>query len=122
MRKSLSLFALAALLGVTALAHARMIAPPLIPQRVAVADLVVVGKVTGFGENLTPWELLKGAPGHPQTATLDVSETPFGTSGKKVPAAYPPPPAAAGGRPIRRYPTVQLERGQEVALILVKHP
>ena len=122
MRKSLYLFAFVAVLGVTTLVHARMIAPPTIAQRVAVADLIIVGKVTGFGEKLIASEMFKGDVGQFQTATLDVSFTPFGTAVKKVVVGYTPTPMAGGGRPIRRYPTVQLERGQEVALILVKHP
>jgi len=121
MRKSLPLFAFAALFGLAAASQARMIAPPVVAQRVAVADLVVVGKVTGFGDKLIPSKLFEGDTGQFQTATLDVSETPLGTSARKVTVAYIPPPAS-GGRPIRRYPTVQLERGQVVALILVKHP
>ena len=122
MRKSLCLFVFVAVLGVTTFAHARRIAPPTIAQRVAVADLVVVGKVTRFGDKLIASEMFKGDTGQFQTATLDVSATPFGTAVKKILVGYTPAPAVGGGRPIRRYGSVQLERGQEVALILVKHP
>src|SRR5262245_18398556 len=110
------------LIVMTAAAPARalMIAPAPIPQRVATADLVVVGKVTGFG----PMTVKVGAIEY-QIAMVKVGETVFGKAGKEIKVGFIPVMAGPGGGPVRPRiprPTVNLTVGQEACLFLVKHP
>jgi len=117
-----------AVLIAVAPAKALMIAPPPVPLRVATADLVVVGKVTGFGDKAVPAERFKDDTAQYQIAKVKVDETLFGKGVKEVKVAFVPPmpvaPAPGGGvRPfIRRGPQVNLTVGQEACLFLVKHP
>lgn len=122
----LGLASLALLLPVGS-ASALMIAPPSIPARVAAADAVIVGKVTALADKLVPAEVAKGDSRQMQIATVQVSDGVFGTKRKIVQIGFfpPPPPPPMGnliGRPIRRFPTVQLTVGQEALIYLVRHP
>lgn len=105
-------------------AKALRIAPNPIPMRVAAADLVVVGKVTGFGEKLIPAERFKGDTGEYQIATVKVEDTLLGKGAKEVKVAFVPAataPAPGGIRISSRLPGINLMVGQEACLILVKH-
>jgi len=108
-------------------AKAIMIAPPPAGQRVATADLIVVGKVTGFGEKTVKGEMYKGDERQMQIATIKVGETLVGKADKEIKVGFFPPkqpePQKDGIRlPIRRYPTVQLKQDEEYCLFLTKHP
>jgi len=117
---------LLALTTTSAQAKAMMIAPPPVATRVANADLVVVGKVTGFGAKLVKGEMFKGDERDMQIAKIDVSKTVLGKDAKKIEVGYFPPVVNNGGgggpKIIRRVPGVRLDEGVEYALILVKHP
>jgi hypothetical protein len=108
-------------------ARALRIAPQPVILRVINADVVVVGKVTGFGPRLVPAERFAGDTMGYQIATVKVDET-LGKGVKEVKVGFfPPMDAPAGGpgrpiRPIRRFPQTNLSLGQEACLLLVKHP
>jgi len=113
----------------TAPAKAMQIAPQPIPLRVAAADAVVVGKVTGFGDKLVPSEMFKGDKREMQVATVKVEDAVVGKVGKEIKVGFFPPPAvvppAGGGRIrpfIRQRVGPQLTVGREAALFLKKHP
>jgi hypothetical protein len=133
-------YRLAALAGLALLAavlpagaKAMMIAPAPIPQRVALADAVVVGKVTAIEDKTVSVSQVPGAKEKIEyhVAVIKVQDDLLGAKGlthikvgfiipKEVPA---PPPGPGGGirLPIRRYPTVKLEVDQEVCIFLKKH-
>jgi hypothetical protein len=102
-------------------AKAIMIAPQPIPMRVAGADVVVVGKVTGFGDRLVSVDGVNY-----QIAKVKVDQALLGAKGaKEVKVGFVP--AGGGGRPggpIRPglRGGVNLSIGQEGCLILTKHP
>jgi hypothetical protein len=111
-------------------APAMMIAPAPIPQRVAQADAVVVGKVTAIEDKTVS---VAQAPGVKEkveyhVAVIKVSDDVLGAKGLthiKVGFIVPKetPPGKPGGPVvlIKRYPTVKLEVGQEVCAFLKKH-
>jgi hypothetical protein len=113
-------------------AVAMLIAPPPIPARVAGADLVVVGKVTGVSDKTVPAERFKGDKAHYQIVTVQVDETLSGHAGREirlgfVPSPPPPPPPAGGKGPVAissggRVPPINLAVGVESVLFLVQHP
>jgi hypothetical protein len=112
-------------LGVTTQARALMIAATPIPLRVVGSDVVLVGKVTGFGAKLVPAEMTRGDDRQMQIATIQVSDTIVGKTTKEIKVGYFPPVVAPGGgpgRPIRTYPTINLIVGQESLLFLTRHP
>ena len=103
-----------------------MLAPPAIGQRVALADVVVVGKVTGFGDKLVSARPPYGGDKVDyQIAVVQVGDALLGAKDAKeikvgfLPAAGGPAP---GPRPIRRFPQFNLSLQQEGCLFLVKHP
>ncbi len=123
-----ALAGLACLAATTAPAFGLMIRiiPAPIPQRVALADVVVVGKVTGFGDKLVSAQPPYGGDAKVdyQIAIIQVGDALLGTKDAKeikvgfIPATAPGP----GVRPIRRYPQFSLTLGQEGCLFLTKHP
>jgi hypothetical protein len=113
-----------------------MIAPAPIAQRVATADAVVVGKVTGFGDKTVSAPQFPGAKNKVeyQIAIVKVQTDLAGAKGVKeirvgfIPPMAPPPggPVGPGGPVIRpgilRYPQVNLTLNQEACLFLTRHP
>jgi len=136
-RVSYRLAGLAGLVLVSAVlpawAKAMMIAPSPIPQRVAQADAVVVGKVTAIEDKTVSVSQFPGAKEKVDyhVAVIKVQDDLLGAKGlthikvgfiipKEVPA---PPPGPNGGirLPIRPRPTVKFEVDQEVCAFLKKH-
>ncbi|HZY89548.1 MAG TPA: hypothetical protein VFE78_32295 [Gemmataceae bacterium] len=112
-------------------AKAMMIAPPVLSQRVATADAVVVGKVTGFADKSVAAVRYPGGTDtvNYQIALVKVEDVLLGPKGAKtvrVGFLPPPPPAPPGGRGarpmLRRYPQANLTVNQEACLFLTKHP
>jgi hypothetical protein len=128
---------LAGLLGLCAAAvvipvargQAMLPAPPPISQRVAAADAVIVGKVTGFADRAVSAVRFPGGTDkvNYQIALVKVEEALLGAKDAKVvrvgslPPAAPAPPTP-GRPPIRRYPQANLTLNQEACLFLTKHP
>jgi hypothetical protein len=122
-----------ALLAGSVPAKAMMIAPPSLPQRVATADMIVVGKVTGFTDKLVSAPRFPGdrEKGEYQVAIVKIEQGLVGARDVKeikvgfLPPPPPPQPGVPGG-PIRigprrpRTPTLAL--GQEACLFLARHP
>jgi hypothetical protein len=110
-----------ALLAAAVSARALMIAPPAIPQRVAAADAVLVGKVLKIEDKAVN---LPRFPGDTEkaahlVAVVRVDDAILGVKGKEVRVAYlPQQPGQVGRPPIRRYPTVDLKVDQEACLML----
>lgn len=118
-----------ALINAPVCARAMMIAPASVPQRVALSDLVVVGKVTGFGDKLVNARALYGTDKVDyQIALVRVEDAILGVKdAKEIKVGFQPAPAAPvpgpGPRPfIKRYPQFSLNLDQEGCLFLVKHP
>jgi hypothetical protein len=118
-----------AALTASAQAVAVMIAPAPIPQRVALADVVVVGKVTGFADKNVKAAQFPGDKDQAeyQVALVAVKDGVLGAKGmKEIRVGFIPPAAGNPGRPIgpiRRGGlqfTLQIE--QECCLFLTKHP
>jgi hypothetical protein len=110
-------------------AKAMMIAPQPVPMRVAAADAVVVGKVTGFGPKTIKAEMFKGDMRDMQIAIVKVQDVLSGKAGKEIKVGFFPPPAVnPGGGPggvrpfIKRRVGPQLAVDQEAAMFLQKHP
>ncbi len=112
-------------------ARAMMIAPPPLSQRVAIADVIVVGKVTGFGDKLVSAVPPNGgAKVDYQVATVQVGDAVAGLKDAKeikvafIPPPPPDPPPPPGGPFVirKRYPQFTLALDQEACLFLVKHP
>ena len=108
-----------------------MIAPPPLAQRAALADVIVVGKVTGFGDKLvSAVPPTGGAKVDYQIATVQVADPVSGLKDVKeikvafIPPPPPDPPPAPGGPFIirKRYPQFTLALDQEACLFLIKHP
>jgi hypothetical protein len=107
-----------------------MIAPAPIAQRVAVADAVVVGKVTAFGDKLI--SAAAPFPGNKvdyQIAIVRIDEALLGAKGaKEIKVGFlPPAPSVPGSGPgpvqiIKRRPGFILSLDQEACLFLTKHP
>jgi hypothetical protein len=126
-----------ALLASGTVAKALMIAPQPVPMRVASADLVVVGKVTGFADKLVKVKQNDNDmnPIEYQVAIVKVQKALVGGGKgmKEIRVGFIPAPAggdvAPGGGPgirphirIRRYPTFSLSLNQEACMFLNKHP
>ncbi len=119
-----------ALLLVGLPASAMMIAPAPVPQRVAQADVVVIGKVTAIEEKPV---LATAAPGVKEkteyhVAIIKVQDALLGAKGLthiKVGFIIPPPaPPVKPGGPvllIKRRPTVKFNVDQEVCVFLKRH-
>src|SRR5262245_49182557 len=98
-----------------------MIAPPAIPQRVAAADAVLVGKVLKIEDKTVNLARVPGSPDKVPhlVAVVRVDDAILGVKAKEVRVAFVPPmPNQVGRPPIRRYPTVNLEADQEACLML----
>jgi hypothetical protein len=114
--------ALATIVAVAGLLRADMAAPPSIPERVAAADVIVVGKVTGFGDKLVsakpPWG---GEKADYQIANVKILEVFQGAKdAKEIKVGFVPPPSgAAPGKSIRR---PQFVLGLEQEVLLFVHP
>jgi hypothetical protein len=104
--------------------QATMIMAQPVPLRVASADLIVVGKVTGFADKTVPAERFKGDKAVYQIAKVKVEEVLLGKKGlKEVKVAYVPTTRGPGGGPrILPYAGPSLAVGQEACLLLTKHP
>jgi hypothetical protein len=114
-------------------AKAMMIAAAPIPQRVAQADVVVVGKVTAIEDKTVSATQAPGTKDKVEyhVAVIKIKDDLLGAKGLThikvgfiVPKEIPTPPPGPGGAvrlPIRRYPTVKLEVDQEVCAFLKKH-
>lgn len=122
-KRLLQLTCLASCLVVSA-ASAKMlvVAAPPVPQRVAAADLIAVGKATGFGDKLVASDLFKGDDRQMQVAKFQVTDTVTGKAGKTIDVGFFPPPAPQPGRPGRMFGSVQFLVGQEALVYVVKHP
>jgi len=104
-------------------AAAMMIAPPPTATRIATADLVVVGKVTGFGPKMVKAELFKGDTREMQIAIVKVGTTLYGSDHKEIKVGFfPPQTMPVKDRFVRPRPSVQLKQDEESCLILVEHP
>jgi hypothetical protein len=106
-------------------AQAKMlvVAPPPAALRPGPAEVIVVGKVTGFGSKLVKGEMFKGDERDMQIATVKVGEVLMGKDAKEIKVGFFPPANVQGGpRIIRRGPTVQLKQDEEYCLVLLKHP
>jgi hypothetical protein len=119
------------LMAAPVFARAMMIAPPPLGQRAAVADVIVVGKVTGFGDKLVSAVPPGGGDKvEYQIAVVQVGDPILGLKDvKEIKVAFipqPPAPTPAPGpgpRPfIKRRPEFTLALEQEACLFLVKHP
>jgi hypothetical protein len=105
-------------------ARADMAAPPSVPERVALAEAIVVGKATGFADRLVPAEPPGGADkADYQVATVQVGEALLGVKdAKEIKVGFIPPPAGTGapGKYPNR-PKFVLAVDQEVLLFLRPH-
>ena len=121
----------AALITSLSSARAMMIAPAPISQRVATADCVVVGKVTGFGAKTVSAERFPGdkEKGQYQIAIVKVETNLHGAKGvKEIKVGFIPPEAVPAGNPggvirprIRRPMAPNLTLNQEGLMFLTKH-
>jgi hypothetical protein len=109
-------------------ARALMIAPPPNKLKFAVADAIVVGKVTEIAAKTVKAELYKGDTRELKVATVKVESSPLGKVGTTVKVGFfenkPVGPGGGPGigRPIRPMPSAKLNKGDEALLILKKHP
>ncbi|MFQ3652037.1 MAG: hypothetical protein SNJ75_17070 [Gemmataceae bacterium] len=108
------LLSLLTLLSLVAVASARIAAPPPIAVRVASADVVFVGKVTGFGDKMVPADLEMGDDRQMQLATVEVNDQLLGKVEKKVQVGFFP---AMGRRP-----GLQLEPNDTALFLVRQHP
>lgn len=119
----------AAMVGSPSIARALMIAPAPLPQRVATADCIVVGKVVGFGDKTVSASAFPGVKEKQeyQIAVIKIETAIRGVKGvKEIRVGFIPPmqgPAGGPGRPIIRRPirSVSFTLNQEACLFLTKH-
>jgi len=130
LRKLAGLTCLLALTA-TVSAKAMMIAPPPGIQRVAMADCVIVGKVTSLEGKTVKAARFPGDKDKADfvIATVKIETGLIGTGDMTsirvgfVPPVDPIRPGPGPIRPpIRRLPPIKLEVGQEACLFLTKHP
>jgi hypothetical protein len=120
-----------ALLLVVLPAAAMMIAPSPIPQRVAQADVVVVGKVTAIEDKTVSASSFPGVKDKVEytIAVIKIKDAFLGAKGlTHIKVGYVVPkelPAQPGGGPIRlpirRGPQIKFEVDQEACVFLKKH-
>jgi hypothetical protein len=106
-------------------AKAMMMPPAPIAGRVATSDLVVIVKVSDFGDKLVEAEPFPGAKTKVkyQIAKCKVVDTLYGKAGKEIKVGFMPPAAGPGPGIIgKRYPTFKLDRDKEACVFLIKHP
>jgi hypothetical protein len=124
------LVGLACLTTLAGAAPAAMIAPAPAPQRAALAQAVVVGKVTGFADKTVSAPAFPGATDKVeyQVAIVQVGDALLGAKDmKEVKVGFIPPggggPAGGPGGPvfIKRRPSVNLQVDQEYLLYLTPH-
>src|SRR5260370_25625652 len=107
-----------------------VIAPGPMPQRVAVADVIVFGKVTGFADKTVKAARFLGdtEKAEYQVAIVEIKDGVQGAKDmKEIKVGFVPPGAGGpvGGpiRPgLRRGPQFSPAVDQEVCLFLTKHP
>jgi hypothetical protein len=132
MRKLLwgSLAALAGLLivGTASPVLAMRIMPQPVGQRVAAADCIIVGTVKDLEPNEVEVAIVPGQPQKTKykVAIVTVDDPILGTAKgvKTIRVGFLPPPKNPGGPiggPIKRFPTVDLKKGQKALLLLTKH-
>src|SRR5262245_6430622 len=126
--------ALAALAATDATAYALVAAPNPPVRRAIGADVVVVGKVTGFEKDMVQAEPFPGAKQKSayKVAIVKIADDLAGAGKmKEIKIGFIPPPKAdpkgGPGRPVRPLPgrgfgAPNLEEGQEFMFFLVKHP
>lgn len=105
--------------------EALMITPNPVPIRVATSDLVIVGKVLGFADQLVPSKLTPTDNREMQIARVEVSETVFGADQKEIQLGFFPArafPPNGPRPPAGRVPGLQLMVGQEFLAFLTRHP
>jgi hypothetical protein len=104
-------------------AKALLIAPSPIPDRVANASTIVLGKVTAIEDKPVKASPSPGAAEvEYQIAVIQIDEALLGAKGlTHLRVGFLPPAAGRPGGPIRRYPSVQLTKDQEVCLFLQPH-
>jgi hypothetical protein len=119
-------------LSLTATVSALVIAPAPIPDRVAMADLVIVGKITAIEEKTVLATRFPGAPEKVEHKIAmiqidDLLKGPKGLTHARL-GFVPPPPVAPPkpGQPIvsggaRRFPQLNHAVGQEACFFLSKH-
>jgi hypothetical protein len=106
------------LLALLAPARGDMALPPPTRLKVAVADAVVVGKVTAVPDKAEKAQLYKDDRRDMKVATVKVAIALMGKTGTTAKVGFIS--FGAAGRP--RYPVAQLAKDQEALLILTKHP
>jgi hypothetical protein len=112
-----------AALASLALAEARVAAPPPLLQRVAIADCVLVGRVTAIEDK----DVEAAEPGGGKTmlrvARVEVLQGLHEAKGlKSIRVGFPPPPPGGEGRPGRGgYGPPNLGSGKEYLLLLSRH-
>jgi hypothetical protein len=113
--------ALAVLLGITFPALARVIAPPPITQRIAVADTIVLGSVSAIEDlDVEAAVLPKGDKIKYRIAVVTVNETIRGKSDmQKIKVGFKVP--GVPGKIGSKYPMANLQPGREYVLLLQKH-
>jgi hypothetical protein len=114
----------AALLAAATFANALMIAPPSLAQRVAQAHTIVVGKVEKLEEKAVSAPRFPGdkEKAEYQIAVIKVEDPILAAKGiTHVRVGFVPPPMGGGPGPIRRYPTVNFTKDQEVLVFLNPH-
>jgi hypothetical protein len=119
-----------ALVTAPVFARAMMIAPPPLPQRAALADVIIVGKVKAFGDKLVSAKPpFGGDKVDYQIAVVTVEDPITGVKdAKEIKVGFIPPqttPPNPGPGPvvfIKRYPQFNLSLDQEACIFLVKHP
>lgn len=119
-----------ALLASATPAKALVAAPAPIQDRVAQAQVIIVGKVTAIEQKpISARPAPGGQPVEYQVAVVQVGEALVGAKGLThvrvgfIPpqAVAPPDPTNPIRIPIRRYPSVNLTKDQEVCLFLTPH-
>jgi hypothetical protein len=101
-----------------------MPAPTPIPQRVANADVTVVGKVTAIAP-AEKAEMFKGDTRELRVATVKVESMLIGPAGREIKVGFfeQPKPGPGGGiRPPIRFAPPKLDENKEYALFLTQHP
>jgi hypothetical protein len=123
-RVGLSAIAGAALLVAATAANAMMIAPPSLPQRVAQASTIVVGKVEKIEEKTVSAPRFPGdkEKAEYQIAVIKVDDPILAAKGiTHVRVGFVPPPMGRPGIGVRPRPTVTFAKDQEVLVFLQPH-
>jgi hypothetical protein len=116
---------LPAALLLTGVVSARVAAPPPLSQRVALAEMIVIGRVIGLEDKDVETALFPGEPMMKfRIAVVNVGDMLHGAKGSSTIRVgfVPPPSGAGGGRPIRGGYFADLKTGQECLLLLRKAP